>query len=41
LRWSINKSLTDLVCQLGYGDKVASTATKAHRGLERSTIVAT
>jgi hypothetical protein len=41
LRWSINESLADLVCQLCYNDKVTSTATKAHRGLERSTIVAT
>jgi hypothetical protein len=36
---AINKSLTDLVCQLEYGDDVANTVTKAHRDLERSTVI--
>lgn len=30
LLWTINKSLAELVCKVGYGDDVAYTITKAH-----------
>ena len=40
LVWSINKLLTDLGCELKYGDEVAYTEAKAHRDLERSAVIA-
>jgi hypothetical protein len=40
LLWSIDESLTDLVCQLEYGDEVSNAAAKVHRDLERSTVIA-
>jgi len=40
LLWSINKSLTDLICQLEYRNKVANAEAKAHCDLEHSTVIA-
>jgi hypothetical protein len=40
LLWSINKSLTDLICQLEYRDKVANAEAKAHCDLEHSAVIA-
>jgi hypothetical protein len=40
LSWSFNKSLTDVVCELEHGDKVAYGEAKAHRECERSTVIA-
>jgi hypothetical protein len=33
LIWSIDKTLTNLVCQLEHSDKVTNTEAKAHRDL--------
>jgi hypothetical protein len=40
LVWSINKLLTDLVCELKYSDEVAYTEAKAHRDPEQSPVIA-
>ena len=40
LVWSINKLLTDLVCELKYSDEVAYTEAKAHRDPEQSVVIA-
>jgi hypothetical protein len=40
LVWTINKPLTDLVCELKYSDEVAYTEAKTHGGLERSAVIA-
>jgi len=39
LVWSINKSLAIFVCKIRYGDDVAHTEAKAHRGLERGAVI--
>ena len=39
LLWSINKPLTDTVCELKYNDKVAYTEAKAHRSPEQDAVV--
>jgi hypothetical protein len=40
LVWSINKLLTDLVCELKDSDEVAYTEAKAHRDPEQSAVIA-